>query len=152
MFDLLDDAIYNTVHDYRDGDNRGAVALSPKVNIGATVLSNKVNPFCESHHLGLKESIPIQLTAGNYSILRVYAQILGHAVFQVPDMSGMSDANLLTDYANWNAEIGETHDAIRRALTDGQISRRELAAIEAEMYQDFERELGLLARLRSMAR
>lgn len=152
MLDPIDDAIYQTVHEFRDGDRTGAVALAPKVNMNAGTLSNKVNAFCDTHHLSLKESVPIQLATGRFDILRAYAQSLGFAVVRVTDLSHWSDIELLDSYAAWNAEIGETHGAIRRALEDGNITRTEINEIESEMYQDFERALGVLQRLRSLSR
>lgn len=54
---------------------------------------------------------------------------------------------LLDAWAEWDAECGETAQAIRNALSNNVITRKELEKIKSEMVEDFQKELELLTRL-----
>lgn len=135
MRDSLDDAMYDTVRDYRDGKNSGAVALAPKVNMIAGTLSNKVNPGMESYILGLKESIPIQLISGDFRIANSYCVELGGVFLRLPDIGPVSDAALLDIWARLAEEQGDAARAIRMALSDGNVTTKELGVIKKEIHE-----------------
>lgn len=135
MWDMLDDAIYKTVHDYRDGTRSGAQALAPRVNMNAGTLTNKANPGMETHHLTLRESIPLQLIANDYRIAEAYCIELGGTFLNLPDIGATSDAALLDIWARLAEEQGEAAHAIRMALDDGDVTRKELGTIKTEIHQ-----------------
>lgn len=155
VFDRLDRAIHATVHDYQDERTRqrGAVALAPRVGMQAGTLSNKANPMIETHHLGLRESVPLQIAAHDCRILHEYALALGHIAYRLPSSSTpVSDLALLDDYAAFHAAVGRKATAIRNALADGRIERAEVEDIRGEFEAAICAGLELLARLEVLAR
>lgn len=148
--DQLDEAVFYTVHDFRKGKQRGAVALAPLVNIRPGTLSNKANPEQE-HQPTLHEGVLIMRAAKDFRILYALCSILDHTIpIPVPDLSDISDMQLLDAYANYHAEIGETSQAIREALADGEISEAEFDRIAREMDEDQQRQHELRMRLRAL--
>ena len=152
MWDLVDDAIYKTIHEYKDGHSGGAVALAPKINTNAGTLNNKANPGMERHQLGLKESIPIQYAATDFRIAHAYCQALGGVFMRVENLAGTSDVELLNTWARLIEEEGETAAAIRRALEDGDVTSEELKEIKRETFEDIQIKLELFRRLESISR
>lgn len=135
MWDLLDDAIYHTVHDYRDGPRSGAQALAPRVNMNAGTLTNKANPGMETHQLGLRESIPVQLVSGDYHIAEAYCIELGGIFLRLPDIGFTGDAALLDIWARLSEEQGKSAHAIRLALDDGTITHKEIAEVKTKIHK-----------------
>lgn len=125
------DAAYHTVHDYPGG----APSLAPRMGVGATVLSNKVNPNNEHNKLTLDEAVRLQEITGDARILSAMAQQLGFAVFRMPVFEGVSDQAVLeTVTAIW-ARNGEMGGDINAAFSDGRITRAELNKINGDVYQ-----------------
>jgi hypothetical protein len=132
LFDPVDRAMYDTVHEFvdRGGKRRGAVALAPKVGMQPGTLSNKVNPLMDTHQLGVRESLPLQLATKDFRILQACAQVLGHCVYALPDdCENTSDVELLSQYAEFHATVGLHSTSIRDALKDGRIQSSEVAAV-----------------------
>lgn len=148
--DQLDEAVFYTVHDFKKGAKRGAVALAPLVNLRPGTLSNKANPEQE-HQLSLHESILVMRATRDYRILYALSAILDHTPpIPFPDFDDTSDMDLLDAYASYHAEIGETAQAIRDALQDREITQEEFNRIEQEMLQDQQRQHELRQRLRAL--
>jgi hypothetical protein len=148
----LDSAVYDTVHGYIDPrtGQRGAVALAPKLGMQPGTLSNKANPLQE-HQLSLRESIPLQLSAYDFRILKAYAWTLGHAVYALP-APDVSDVELLDQYAAFHAAVGEKAEAVRAALCDGTISHAEIDDVKRAFYEVATTGLALVARLEVLVR
>lgn len=148
-FSDIEQAKYELVNNHKGG----AVALAPLIGRTPAVLSNKVNPHVDSHHLSHDEAILLQAITHNYDLLKASATMLNHAVIELPssNLSDTSDLELLDCWAAWQADCGETATAIREAIADGQITVKELAQIKREMYEDIARELELLTRLEALS-
>ena len=148
----LDQAIYSTVHEYVDpvSGRRGAAALAPKLGVQPGSLSNKANITQEHTQLGLRESIPLQVTAGDYRILHAYASALGHCAYVLPRTS-CSDIELLDQYAEFHQRIGDKAAAIRRALSDRRITATEAREIRALLDPMIRAALQLVARFEVLA-
>ena len=146
MYSPLDEAKYNVVHDY----SGGAVKLGPLVNIKPAVLSNKVNPTLETHHLMVDEAIAIQAVTRDYRILYAEAAALNHTCIPLTDFTGISDIELLTAYAKVHAELGETAQAISAAFEDGRITGKEFMRITKEQDEDIRAMFELRARLEAL--
>lgn len=142
----LDAAQYAVVHDYPGG----AVQLGAVAGINPGTLSNKVNPNIETHHLTVKEAVTIQALSKDYRILEAMAALLGHVAVKLPDAPSYSDIELLDAYADWTADIGQTSEAIRRALAGAVVTEQALAEIHREMHEDFGKALVLFARFRTL--
>lgn len=153
LFDRLDRALYDTVHGYVDGKtrSRGAVALAPKIGLQPGTLSNKVNPQMDTHQVGLRESIPLQLATADYRVLHVYASVLGHCVYPLPDNAVTSDMELLTQYAHFHATVGKHSGVIREALRDGRISAAEIGCVRQAFDELVRSGLSVLHRLEALA-
>lgn len=146
MIDPIDLAQYDTVHGFKGG----SVKLAPLINMNAGTLSNKVSPAMEGHHLTVRESIAIQHTTHNYSILQAQAQALGFSCIQLGDFSRVSDVELLSLYSAWHADVGATEQAIHDALADGKIERAEVQRIKNEIHSDIQKGFEFIARLEAL--
>ncbi|MFZ5658787.1 MAG: phage regulatory CII family protein [Pseudomonadota bacterium] len=142
----LDDAIYRVVHDYPGG----VAKLAALSGLNAGTLYNKANPGMESHNLSVKEAVALQNSANDCRILYAEAAALNHCCIPIADFTGISDVELLTSYASWHAEIGETAQAVRDALSDGRITRRELDRVKYEIHQDIQRAFEFASRLEAL--
>lgn len=153
LFDGVDRAIYDTVHEYVDASTRqrGAVGLAPRINLQPGTLSNKANPTMDTHQLSLRESVPLQLLANDYRILRAYCLLLGHVAYPLPTADcKSSDVELLDQYASFHSAVGEKACAIRAALADGDISPAEMTEIRSRFEAMVRTGLGLLSRLEAL--
>jgi len=133
FYSQLDQAKYNVVHDYNkahpDKSRRGPLGLSPLLGRSPNVISNKVNPNSEAHHLTVDEAVAIQNAAKDYRILQAEAAALNHVCIELADFSGVSDVELLNAYARLHKEIGDLAATFSDALEDKRITRREFSDI-----------------------
>lgn len=153
LFGRLQTAIYETVHGFRSttGRERGAVALAPRCGMNPGTLSNKANPEMTGHILGLEESIPLQLVADDFRILHAFAASLQHVAYRLPSATQIGDVELLDAYAKVNERCGLKARAIREALRDGVVTRKEIQDIQAMFDDEVRAGLELLARLEALA-
>ena len=136
----------------------GAVALAPLVGqllgkpVNPTVLSSKVDPQNNTHHLTVDESLAIMQVTKDHSILLSLAHAVGYVCIPVVDtLANTSDMELLNAWANWQRDIAETVTVMQAALVDGDIEQHEVARIKVEVYQDFAKGLELLQRFEALA-
>jgi len=151
----LQQAIYDTVHNYVDParpGHRGAAALAPKLGTSPAVLSNRVNPFLPGHKLGLLESVPLQITARDYSICNEYCAALGRVAIELPPVDDVGDVALLEQYLELVERLGEQAGVIRAALADSRITWNEVAHIRTSADSAIRALLGLVHRLEGLAR
>lgn len=144
--DAIDEAAYALVHDYPGG----APALAPRVGMNVGTLLNKANPSQEKHQLTVREALAIQVHRRATTMIDAEARVLGGVFVALGRFEGVSDTELLSLYATYHAEIGETAAAIREALDDGRIERAEYQRIEREAFEDAHAMLELLARIRGL--
>lgn len=144
-------AQYRTVHEYRRNSHSGAKALAPIIGKSPATISNEVNPAMESHKLGLADSVVLQNATRDFRILEAYAADLGFLVIPVPDFPPVTDIELLNQYAEWQAALGRTHEAIRRCLQDRRVDSAELAEIKRSAREHMTAFQGFLQRLESLA-
>lgn len=138
-------AAYKTVHEHG-----GAERLSQFLACRAGTLNNKVDPACDTHHLTIAEAIALQLNTNTRHIIQAEAQALGGTFVQLGEYPHVSDMVLLDAWAEHQASLGRTADAIRSSLEDGLITRSELREIRREMFEDFRLAMGLFARLEAL--
>jgi len=145
--DLLDQAIKDTVFNYKFGDSRGATALAPLVNMNAGTLSNKANPAMEQQ-LNLREAVSIMRTSGDFRILSAMAQLVRHACVPLPQpAAAVSDMALLEAYTQLHENIGRHATSFHKAIADRHLSAPEYSQISTDMYRVIQSGLGLLSRL-----
>lgn len=146
VFDPLDKAAYDTVHDYKNPrtGKKGAVGLGQVVGMPHSTLQNKVNPAMELQYLGLKEARALMLASGDHRILHQLAQDLGEACFPLPTSDFVGDLDVLEALTKWQAEIGETAQKLRDIYADGSVDAEEVEELRREGIEDFEKFLALL--------
>ena len=88
----IEDAAYNTVHDYPGG----AEALAPRMEKSAKVLDSKVNRNEFRHHLTLREAVQIMGLTGDHRMLRAICRHLGYLdPIRAVVYEGIADEQLL---------------------------------------------------------
>lgn len=146
MFDTLDKAIYGLIHDQKGG----ATQLAPLVNMNPGTLANKANPAMEHHHLTVKEAVAIQNTTQDFRVLAAEAAVLNHAIVPLGNFEGVSDIEILTAYAKYHSDIGQTSVVIAEALNDSRVTRREFQSVHGEFFKSVSTGLEFLNRLEAL--
>jgi hypothetical protein len=142
----IDQAMYDLVHDYPGG----AVALAPLVRMNAGTLSNKVNPMMDSHHLTVAEAVQIQLIRQAFPLFHAEARAFNQIAIPMPSVQPCSDMDILDAWAHWHQDTAETAMMIKQILDGVEISKRDLAELKREIFEDAQRELELLQILEAM--
>lgn len=145
-FDDLAIAGHGLVHDFPGG----AAKLGPLVGVAPGTLCNKANPHQE-HDFTLREAVRLSAVTGDMRLIDAVERLLGRVAVPVDDYQGSSDVDLLSRWADWQAELGESARTIRDALADGRIEQAELREIKRELFEDFAAALALLQRLEAIA-
>ncbi len=146
MFDSIDRAIYGLIHDQKGG----ATHLAPLVNMNPGTLANKVNPAMENHHLTVKEAVAIQNTTQDFRVLSAEAAVLNHAIVPLGNFEGVSDIEILTAYANFHSEIGQTSMVIAEALNDQRVTHQEFQSVRKEFFEAISTGLEFLNRMEAL--
>jgi len=151
--DPLDQAVYDTVHDFVDerSGRKGCVALAETIGMRSSTLANKASRKEEHAHLNLHEARSVMLATGDVRILEALANSLGYACVPLPTIAATADMDLLDAWAKWSAEFGETAATIKQALEDGRIEHHEIAEVRRELIEDFEKGLAIIDVLKGMA-
>lgn len=144
----LSSSIETTIKAYKT--KGGAKAIAEKIGARPGTFINKCNPAMPGHVLNVNELVAIMRITGNYTILHELAAMFGYICEPHEKLSGVTDMELLNAWADWDAERGETVQAIRNALTDQRIRRKELDRIRTEMFEDIQKAFELLQRLESL--
>lgn len=133
----LQDAMYDTVHDF-DG---GAAALAPRFTSRRTgamspaVLSSKVDPKKDSHHLMLLEADRLMALTGDYRILHALALNHGHMALPIPQGAAPCDMAVLEMITQvWEAE-GDVGRSVNHALSDRRIEPHEVEQVRRSAYR-----------------
>lgn len=146
MFDPLEQAMYDMVHDFKGG----AVKLSAKVNMNAGTLQHKVNPTMETHHLTLKEAASLMFATQDFRLLHALCHELGFACVPIGNISGVSDVEFLNKYTLAMSEVGQLSQAIYSAFDDGLITAREVSRVRKETLEAITALAELPSRLEAM--
>lgn len=142
------DAAYHTVHDYPGG----ADSLAPRAGISSgQMLRNKVNINQEYHHLTLAEAARIVGITNDRRIPDAFAGLVGCVLVNVADFNGISDMALLESYTKMMKELGDFSQEFHKALSDGRITQKEIAALEQQMRDVQSAGAELLNRARQIA-
>lgn len=139
----VSDAAYITGHDYPGG----TAALGPRIGVSGNVLSNKLNPNINTHHLTLSEAMRIMAITGDLRMLHAMASELG---VMIKPMPMVADESLLSALAHTANEFGQYLTAINDALKDGRITKLELRKVEKELGDLVAQSNKLMASLEAM--
>ncbi len=149
----LQQAAWLTVHEFRGhgpGTPSGARALAAATGKSAGTISNEVNPDVLTHKLGLEDATLYQLLSHDHRMLHAQAATLHEVCVPLPDFSRVSDVELLTAYADWQAFIGQTCGAVRDALADHRIERHEVEEIRQRGNKHVQRFFEFMSRLEAL--
>ena len=151
--DVIDQAIYDTIHGFRDANTgkKGPFALAKVVNMSGATLQNKANRNEEYANLNVKEARAVMLGAKDFSILHALAAEVNFAAVPLPAVDFPADMDLMVAITEWTTDYGETAKAIHDALSDKKITRSELDVIRKELIQDFEKGIKILDVMEGMA-
>lgn len=147
MYDPIETAAYDLVHDYPGGAKR----MAAKVNMNAGTLQHKVNPSMETHHLTLKESVSLMFVSRDFRLLHAICHELGHACLCAGEYKDMADAEFLNHFSHAVSEFGEMAAAINKALDDGKITPAEIRAVRKETLEAIAALASIPARLEGMS-
>ncbi len=153
LVDPLDRSIYETVHGYVNPKTgkRGVLGLAPVVDMPASTLQNKANPSEQFAHLTVREARKVMLATDDHRILYQLAADLGEACVPLPTLEFAADMDLLDSWAEWQADVAKTIEAVRDALADKKVTLDEVARVRMELIADFEKGLSMLDVLKGMA-
>ncbi|MEZ6994402.1 MULTISPECIES: phage regulatory CII family protein [unclassified Aeromonas] len=128
---------------YLLGQHHNISELARLMGKGATVLANKLNPDCDSHHLNLGEAVAITELTGDNRILEAWAASRGKALVDLP-AGVVSDDDLVEQVLLAQSVFGKLMQSIHDARADGVIDRMEHGQIERIGTQAAEHVLGLI--------
>lgn len=94
-----------------------------------TILANKLNPDCDTHHLTLGEAVAITELSGDNGILESWAHLRGKVLVDIP-VGSMNDEELADQVMLIQSVFGQMMQTIYQARADGVIDRLEHSAIE----------------------
>lgn len=120
----VEDAAHKTVHNPKHG---GSIALAARMGMGNTVLNNKVNPNCDTHHLRLDEALTIMEFTNDHSIIQAMASRLGGVYCEVTGEATKDE--LIMTALSASACQGDVMTEMHKALEDGRISCNELDSL-----------------------
>lgn len=132
--DIIDKAVYDLVHNFSRGREKGAPALSTYLlsqynySIRPGTLMNKANPDQE-HQFTVREGVMLQRIQQKFNLLHAEAHVLNHSVVPLGDYSTTSDLEFLNQYTELHKELGALAGVIRDAFKDGVIDRTEVREV-----------------------
>ena len=143
----IEDAAYNTVHDYPGG----AEALAPRMGKSAKVLDSKVSRNVSTHHLTLHEAVQIMGLTGDHRMLRAICRHLGYLdPIRAVVYEGIADEQLLELVAAVHSETGDVSRSLVAALADGRVTQREFESFDEQTIEAMTALAELRDRLRGM--
>lgn len=128
---------------YLLGKDHNISEIARLMGKGETVLANKFNPDCDSHHLNLGEAVAITELTGDNRILEAWAASRGKVLVDLP-IGAVSDDDLVEQVLLAQAVFGKLMQAIHDARSDGVIDRMEHGQIERVGTQVAEHVMGLI--------
>ena len=111
----LADAVYKTVHEYPGG----ATALAARMGMSSNMLSNKVNPNNDTHHMRLDEANTIMSFTNDYRILHAQAEMHSKVCVQLPECLEKKELDMFEMLLEVGARKGDVFELIRKARIDG---------------------------------
>lgn len=113
---------------YLLGQQHNISELARLLGKSGNILSNKLNPDCDSHHLTLAEAVAITELTDDDAIIETWASSRGKALVVIP--SGESTDEELADQVMLvNEVISAVFHEIRQARKDGVIDPQEHQSI-----------------------
>lgn len=119
-------AVHQTAHEAPGG----LIGMARDIGIGEQVLRNKVNPYQDTHKLGLYEAIAMMRRDGDLRILNAIAAEFGRTINEhVVRTSRTVVLEMLAE----SAAQGDVARKVADALGDGRITAAEASAIRKDI-------------------
>lgn len=140
---------YRIAHDYPGT----VIGLAAHMGKGAQVLTNKLNPNSETHHLTITELETLaDFTNANIAIAEYFAHKANAVVVPLPLVPDESDMGLLDGYMAIMKEMGDLASRFQTAYADGDITTKEFEQIEAEVVDVQSKLLSFQAQIKRVVR
>ena len=121
------------------GQRHNISALARQLGKGPTIMANKLNPDCDTHHLTLGEAVAITELSDDNGIIEAWAVSRGKVLVDIP--TGVASDEELADLVMIVSEsVAQVFAAYREARKDGLIDRDERREI-GQRVQDAIRDL-----------
>lgn len=141
----VQEAFYRVVHDF------GVVKLAGMMGTSPAVLYNKANHHESSHHKPtLADALVVSNLTGDKRIPFSFAAACDGTFFELPDVSHISDTDLVQGMCNIGMEGGDFYRVMNKALEDNSISGNDFAAIEHEALEWIAAIAEMLERVRGL--
>ena len=137
---------YRLAHD----SPRGIASLADDMGKGAQVLTNKLNPNSETHHLTIAELETLaDFVGGNQRLAEYFAAKANCVVVELPSDDLPNDMSLLDVFMAAQIAAGKFSQALADAILDGDVTAEELEIIKTANREAI---AGLLAILPNLQR
>ena len=126
--------LHRLVHETAGGMPRVLEALNygRKTQMSTQMLTNKLNPFSESHTVNVQELALIADTLNlNLHLARHFAEKANAVVFVLPDVTE-NDMALLDGFMQITKELGDVGMRFQQAYADGEIDKRDAKILKKE--------------------
>lgn len=119
-------AVHQTAHEAQGG----LIGMARDIGIGEQVLRNKVNPYQDTHKLGLYEAIAMMRRDGDLRILSAIAAEFGRTL-NVPVTR--TARTVVLEMLSESAAQGDVARKVADALADGRITAAEASEIRSDI-------------------
>ena len=132
-------------------DGKGIDNTARGLGITNQALGKQLDPHEDSTHLSLLRAQAIADMYDSDCLAEAEAARRGGIFIHTPDLSGVSDVEVLTQYTRMMSEFGQFSHVLESSLEDGSIDAAEFARLELEMHHCIAAGAELVQRLRGMA-
>lgn len=140
---------YRLAHQF----NGGVVALASMMGKGDKVLSSKLNPNTDTHHLNIEElDMLADFTNSNLELAEYFAAKGNAVVVPFPVVPDDGDMGLLDGYMAIMKELGELSSTFQSAYADGNITEREFEQINHEASDVIAKALAFVGSIKRVVR
>lgn len=141
--------IYRIAHAYAGG----VVALASDMGRGEKVLSSKLNPNTETHHLNIEElDMLADFASANLVVAEYFADKANAVVVELPTDELTSDMSLLDGFMQSTASNGEFAASFIDAFGDGSVTTKEFEALRVKLYKNISTQLSFLNKIERVVR
>jgi len=151
--DALDQAAYETVHNFKDKNTgkKGAGGIADITGMKASSVQNKANRTEEFANFNIKEMRSLMLATNDFRMLKVMNQVCGFIAVELPSIEYPADSDLVNAHIDVVTELGEATGEMKRALNDKKLTQAELRKVKKEFHDVIEKVYGLFSVLDGMA-
>ena len=151
--DSLDQAAYETVHDFVDSNTgkKGAIGVAAITGMRPSTVQNKASRTDFLANFNIKEMRTVMLATNDFRMLKAMNQDCGFLAVPFPSIEFPADSDLVNAHIDVITELGEATGEMKSALNDKKLTQVELRKVRKEFHDVVEKVYGLLAVLDDMA-